>query len=435
MRTVIKNRLVGLFLVVFFLFAAIGTILHYPNVLKPLLEGWVKVHYQRALTINGDIQLSLHPNLEIELGPLTLSEYQQDTTFLAIGNSHISLSLSPLLHKKLVAHTLSITGLKIKLIRYQDGRTNFSDLIASEDSDAPANFSLNQVRITDTTLQYDDHANNQSISLTQLNIAIDQATLYSFERAILATQGQIKTYKPTPQQHQLAVKINAIQGHFKTEHLNSQKIDLSLKINNSIQQISGKLSMSGITYAENQYKSTLIADLSFKDMTQTVLINLETSLIGHLENRTLVLPDLATHLIHTKTAYPELSIQSDISGHISASALSEQISANLTGKIQDSTFKALLSITDFNKPALSFDVDIDQLNADQFSPPETQTVSDQAIENKKNSEKNIDLSFLRTLNANGRIHIGTLHVDDIQSSDILFEIQSAKDTLLINPQP
>ncbi len=434
----IKYGLICLFIIVIMLFITVGALIYNPNILKPLIVQWVQTHKQRVLVFDSDIQLTLHPNLEITLGSLTLSEHnahqQGGDTFLSLQNGHMSLSLNPLLHKKWVINNITLNGLKVALIRYEDGRTNIDDLLTSEDSESKMNFNLNQIRITNVALTFNDQLNKQSISLKPLNIAIDQITPKSFEKASLITQGKIEIQSSTQLlQNQLEVRLNAVEGRFTQDRLNSVEISLFAKIQNLEQQLIGNVSISEITYDNNQYKSDRITtDLNFIDKAQSAQINLQTSLAGHLKNRTLALQDLNTQLTYTKQAQPDSPIQGTISGHINADALSEKITAELAGRIQDSNFKALFNAGDFDKLALNFDVNIDQLNIDQFIPAKTKITSSKAIKNQKDPEENIDLSFLRTLNANGQIHIGEFHAGDIQSSDILFKMYSDSNTLHIN---
>lgn len=430
MYKVFKYGLIGLLILLILCSAVIGTLIYHPNILKPLIVQWVQTHKQRTLTFNGDIQLSLQPKLKVTLDSLTLSEHNTDSTFLSLQNGHVSLSLKPLLQNKLVVDELILEGLQLSFIRYADGQFNIDDLLTSENNDdSQTDFVLNQLSIHNTALTFDDQKNKQFISLTPLNLTIDQVTPESFKQMILTTDGQIEVLTPSPLKHQLALKFHAENGQFTSNQLSSGKIDLFATLNNPTQQLSSTISLSEITYDQNQYHSEQLAiNLDFADKTQTAQISLNTSLNGHLGKKTLILQDLNTQLTYTRTALPDLPILSKLSGHFSVDLSSEQIKTILTGKIQNSDIKAQLSLTDFDQVALGFDVKIDQLDIEQFIPTETKADSTQITQNPQPPEKAIDLSILRTLDANGQIHIGTLRAGDIQSTDILFNIQPGQES-------
>lgn len=89
----------------------------------------------------------------------------------------------------------------------------------------------------------------------------------------------------------------------------------------------------------------------------------------------------------------------------------------LNVKVNDSQIKGAFSISQFKKPLYSFDLDIDQLNLNDYvneDAPKTQTTGNEPI----------DLSALKALNANGSIRIGKLNYGNTKLSNVRIDLKA-----------
>lgn len=101
-----------------------------PNSYKSRLEQMVLQRYERTLSINGDIGLSLFPRIGLSVSDVSLSGKSPDETFLSVDSVRMAVAIWPLLSSELVIDHISISGFHANIVRSADGSFNFSDLLA-----------------------------------------------------------------------------------------------------------------------------------------------------------------------------------------------------------------------------------------------------------------------------------------------------------------
>jgi len=131
MKNWIKRILIGLVVVV--VVAVVGLAIFLltfdPNAYKYKLAELVQDRYQRTLTIDGDIELSLFPRLGLSLQDVSLSEVGSTETFASIESARLAVAIVPLLSNHLVVDHVAISGFKARLAREKDGNFNFDNLV------------------------------------------------------------------------------------------------------------------------------------------------------------------------------------------------------------------------------------------------------------------------------------------------------------------
>jgi AsmA protein len=165
----------------------IGSVLGYviatfnPNDYKAKLTEYVHAKTQRTLTIEGEIKLHLFPRIGVGLGKTRLSEPRSEREFAAIGEARVSLALLPLLSKHVVVDEVTLSGLRLNLVRYKNGKTNFDDLTgqgqtkpqAGADKSAPqgpVNIAVAGVAVTDAALSWKDEQAGAEYTISRLNL-------------------------------------------------------------------------------------------------------------------------------------------------------------------------------------------------------------------------------------------------------------------------
>jgi len=83
-----------------------------PNAYKGKLEEFVYQRYERQLTIDGPIQLSLFPRIGLSLQDVHLSEQGSTAPFAAVDTMRFSVAVWPLLWNRLVIDHLSLDGVE-----------------------------------------------------------------------------------------------------------------------------------------------------------------------------------------------------------------------------------------------------------------------------------------------------------------------------------
>lgn len=131
MKKWIKRILIGLVVgvVVAVVGLAIFLLTFDPNAYKYKLAELVQNRYQRTLTIDGDIELSLFPRLGLSLQDVSLSETNSTEIFASIESARLAVAIVPLLTNHLVVDHVAVSGFKARLAREKDGNFNFDNLV------------------------------------------------------------------------------------------------------------------------------------------------------------------------------------------------------------------------------------------------------------------------------------------------------------------
>jgi len=124
------------------------------------------------------------------------------------------------------------------------------------------------------------------------------------------------------------------------------------------------------------------------------------------------------------------------SGKAGADLGKSTLSAQLKGKLDESAFDAKLGMTRFSPAAYSFDIGIDQIDADRYKKKTAgaaQQASNGSGQGKvKSAEKPIDLSAFKDLQANGTLRIGALKVENIRASNLRAQLHAGGGKLEVN---
>ncbi|MNK24049.1 putative assembly protein [compost metagenome] len=143
MKTWFKRILIGL--VVLVVVAVVGLAIFLltfdPNAYKYKLEELVQERYNRTLTIDGEIELSLFPRIGLSVQGVSLSEPNSTDTFASIESTRLAVAVWPLLSNSFVVDHVAISGLKARVTRDKQGQFNFSNLVggAAPVTEAPSN--------------------------------------------------------------------------------------------------------------------------------------------------------------------------------------------------------------------------------------------------------------------------------------------------------
>jgi len=132
MKVWLKRVLIGL--VVAFLVALVGIAIFLltfdPNAYKNKLQEIVYTRYERTLTIDGDIELSLFPRIGLAVQKVSLSDRGSSDLFASVESARLAVAIWPLMFNRLVVDHVAVTGLKAWVVRDADDGYNFRDLLS-----------------------------------------------------------------------------------------------------------------------------------------------------------------------------------------------------------------------------------------------------------------------------------------------------------------
>ncbi|MFZ5524703.1 MAG: AsmA family protein [Pseudomonadota bacterium] len=140
------------------------------NNFKSEIIQFVKDRTQRELVLQGDIKVTFFPKLGLDSGKLSLSQRNSAKEFASVNNARLYIAWLPLFKRQLVFNRVEIDGIHANVVRLKDGSTNFDDLLISDEHLAPMTFNIDIVRITNSSINWQDELESQRLSLHDLQI-------------------------------------------------------------------------------------------------------------------------------------------------------------------------------------------------------------------------------------------------------------------------
>ena len=156
--------------------------------------------------------------------------------------------------------------------------------------------------------------------------------------------------------------------------------------------------------------------------------NITTALNSNLEARQFDLPRISADLTVANPQMPMKSVKLPITGSVRADLARETVSTDISTRFDESSVQAKVGLTKFKGGAITFDLNVDKLNVDRYFPPAAPGAAKPA-----DSEKPIDLSGLKSLNASGTVKIGQLQASNVKANNVTLVIKAAGGKLDVNP--
>jgi AsmA protein len=155
-----------------------------PNDFKDEIVIQVREQTGRTMQIEGDLKLSVFPWLGLETGAVSLGNAEGfgDEPFAAAAAIAVRVKLMPLLDNELEVDTVAIDGLVLNLAKAKDGRTNWDDLIAAQETtpkeavekeerdDGVTRLAISGVDISDGRVSWDDRQSGQRYAIDQIKL-------------------------------------------------------------------------------------------------------------------------------------------------------------------------------------------------------------------------------------------------------------------------
>jgi AsmA protein len=156
-----------------------------PNDYREEIAGQIQQRTGRAVSIEGDLRVSVLPWLGVETGAVSMANPDGfgDAPFASLRSADVRVKLLPLLSREVRMDTVVVRGLALNLERNGDGRSNWDDLTggsgeasgsaapskAGTPSPALAAFALGGVTLEDASIRYRDGAVSREVAITALS--------------------------------------------------------------------------------------------------------------------------------------------------------------------------------------------------------------------------------------------------------------------------
>jgi AsmA protein len=225
--------------------------------------------------------------------------------------------------------------------------------------------------------------------------------------------------------------LEAPSLNFTKDKYSGDKLVLNAKLDAAFGNIVASLTMPGVEGNAQSFKvSALSLDLDVKQPEQAFKVKLSSPLSGNFKAQQFNLSNLSVAVTATGDKLPNKSVSSEMKGSVQVDALKQIVQANLAGGLLQSQIKAKIGVQGFADPAIKFDMDVDQFDADLYLPKKsTEAAKPQA----KEPEQPLDLSALRALNLDGSLRIGSLEVMNVKSTQLRMDVTALHGLVNINP--
>jgi AsmA protein len=446
-----------------------------PNDYKPQLVQAVKERTQRTLKLEGDIALSFWPSIGAKIGSASLSERGSDREFARVAEAHVSLKLLPLLSKQVVADTVRIKGLRANVVRSKDGSTNMDDLTgASAPKEKPAPkepafpIDVAGVVIEDATVTYTDQAAGTRYVLSNLDLETGRiapgvpakidlslraqsdkprlsldvkaagSVMANFESGEFAAEKLNVSVSGKSGKDTLDVKVEAPKLRLAADKASGDKVSVVATISGPDGTTKATLALPGIEGTSQAFRSAAARlELEVKRADLDLKARMASPLTGNAKAQQVSLPQLKASISASGPNLPGKSIAGELAGSASVDGAKQAARADLGGKIGDSNIKAQFSVADFTPLALSFNLDVDQLDVDRYLPAARTDASGKGKEKGKGAgkqpEKPFDLTALRNLKANGKMHFGSLKANNVKASNVRVDVRAGGGRVDLSP--
>lgn len=232
-------------------------------------------------------------------------------------------------------------------------------------------------------------------------------------------------------------RLDAPSLSLTKDKYSGDKVALNAKLDGAFGNVVASLSLAGVEGNAQSFRvSALSLDLDLKRPEQDFKVKLSSPLTGNIKTRQFELSNLSVTVNATGDKLPNKSVSSEMKGSVHVDALKQSVQANLAGGLLQSQIKAKLGVQGFAEPAIKFDADIDQFDADLYLPESSSAAPKSpanAVLTSKEPEQPLDLSALRKLNLDGSLRIGVLKVMNVKSTQLRVDVKALNGLVNINP--
>ncbi|MBA3007538.1 MAG: AsmA family protein [Proteobacteria bacterium] len=209
-----------------------------------------------------------------------------------------------------------------------------------------------------------------------------------------------------------------------------------LTVNGNFDGDSGKiviaLSLMDLEGSQQAFKSSaLTLDVDMKQPEQMLQVKLTSPLEGNLQARQFTMNDLILAMNASGDKLPNKSVRSEMKGSLQVDATKERVQLALAGGLLQSQVKANVGVNGFTSPAIQFNVEADQFDADLYLPEKAEKTAE--APKAKETEQALDLSGLRKLNLDGTLRVGSLKVANVKLAQVRVDVKAQNGQVNLSP--
>jgi AsmA protein len=228
-------------------------------------------------------------------------------------------------------------------------------------------------------------------------------------------------------------KLDAPALNLTKDKFSGDKLTVNAKLDGASGNIAALLTLAGLEGNAQFFKSSaLTLEVDIKQPEQAFKVRISSPVAGNFEVQQFNLSDLTIAMNATGDKLPNKSVSSEMKGNMQIDVNRQSVQTSLAGGLLQSQVKAKIAVNNFTNPAIRFDVDVDQFDADLYLPKKVQGGADsKAVASAK--EEPLNLSALKKLNLEGSLRLGTLKVANVKSSQVRIDTKAHNGTVSLSP--
>jgi AsmA protein len=444
-----------------------------PNDYRDKISTLVKDNTGRDLKLDGNLELSVFPWLGIKTEGLSLSQPEGiEGNMLSVDTAQLRLKLTPLLGGNVEIDTVILSKPQVSLITLKNGLDSFSGLSGDEtttpdqeeaesesSSSGSVSLAIQGVEITDGLVVIDDRKAGSRMELS--NLSLVTGNLLGGSLASVKATGQLKD-SASPDITKF--DLNA-QASIDPNNFNVQLADLVAEIIQGEQNI--ELNLGSMSFTDSAAISakdiavTIAGPFNVNANIPSVSANLDTQLASmqtltvDVENMKAQLnnvevksfmddPSLKASLLVEKfdaakllktmeidfegadaTAMTSVGLSADMSGGMNGASIS-----NLDVTLDQTKLTGKAAIRDFEKPKITFDLNLNEINLDRYLPETTE----EAEEETSGDALAVPMELFSDIDANGSFRAQKFTSGGVSLTDIDVLIESTPGNVSITPK-
>lgn len=396
MKSILKWLLIAVVAVVLVpvLIGVVASVVIDPNEFKPQIIEVVEKNTRGSLTIDGELNWSVFPNIGVELNQVSYAlPEDKSAPFAAVDGVKLGVKLLPLLGLAVEADGLTVSGLKLNLHTDKNGVNNWDQIFAEEkagDSSAeaaaddeassvqagPLAVDIARIAILDSSVALSNAQDGSSYTLndfnfesTDINADGDEFPLdIKFNVALsdpeLSSESQIKTTLSADMAKQLfSFKDLGANFLLTGEMFGSEQVNVNLSSTGQYNGANSSAQLESLQLAiADAFKATMQVDASG--------LSGKPTLAGTVDVASFRLNDLLQALGMETTEFNNSDAMSDISFNGTLSGPANSVILNpVTLKLDSTTLKGRMGIKNLDTSEYVFALQGDKINIDDYSAP------------------------------------------------------------------
>jgi AsmA protein len=423
----------GIILIASLVVIIIAAILIIPRVVdvqkyKPVLEEKIAEASGRPFSVSEDLRLSVFPWAGISFSDLQLGNVKgfKEKDFLKIKSFEARIKLLPLLFKDIQVKKFILNEPRMVLVKNKDGRVNWelpqkTDQPKKDDKIPAGKISetslpISALWVEDFSIKngevlWIDHTSDTRKQVSNINLSLQEV---SMDRPVQLKFSAVLDSQPVSVQGAVGPVGNVRQG-----------------------PVSMDLWVTALNEITLRFKGTL------KNPSVSPGVELDLNVAEFSPRK---IAAALGQKVPIQTADPYVLNRMTLNAHIKADSKNLSVSNGILD-LDESKLNFSMNASDFSKPAVTFDLDLNQINLDRYLPPKSDEKSSAKQQDQETESKTMELSKesapgpikkadytpLRRLVLDGRLKIHALIANKAKIQDVMLKIHAKNGIFNLDP--